>query len=208
MSLDFVYTPLPVAWPGTKTVNRKTAKFKAAWDRTIAILEYEIGKLEGSDTEIAVNTKAEMIRRDGKFAANAQIYGPEAIVSFMTPNGRLQFATDTYLQWRDNVHAVAKTLESLRDIDRWGAVQGRQYSGFKALPSGTAATMSVQAAATIVSVASGETPGAITTSRETAQKALRVALAKAHPDRGGLLAAFQQLQQAKAALEAHHGGKL
>ena len=50
------------------------------------------------------------------------------------------FACDKFRYTRDNIYAVAKTIEALRGIERWGAsdMMERAFSGFKALPSETA----------------------------------------------------------------------
>jgi hypothetical protein len=47
------------------------------------------------------------------------------------------FACDKYDVVRDNFTAIAKTLEALRGIERWGAgeLMDRAYSGFAQLPA-------------------------------------------------------------------------
>lgn len=47
------------------------------------------------------------------------------------------YATDVFTDWRDNVRAIAKGLEALRAVDRWGvAKRGQQYAGFALLTAG------------------------------------------------------------------------
>lgn len=54
-------------------------------------------------------------------------------VQAATEKQRLVFATDAYEFWQHNVRAIAKSLQALRDLERWGATQGKQYAGFRQL---------------------------------------------------------------------------
>lgn len=50
--------------------------------------------------------------------------------------------------WQANIRAIAKTLEHLRDLDRWGVTKrGEQYTGWKALPATASTFADVMAAA-------------------------------------------------------------
>jgi hypothetical protein len=42
---------------------------------------------------------------------------------------------DTFTDWKSNLRAIAKSLEALRLVNRYGVTQcGEQYQGFAALP--------------------------------------------------------------------------
>lgn len=212
MSLDYVVTPLPTAWPGkaTPSWDRRRAPFKANWSRTLALLEREIRHLGGTKVEIAVDVESRHLRQDGQLRADARPRSSAVVVSFTAGKDRLQFPADRFSYWQDNVDAVARALEALRMVDRYGVQQGRQYAGFKALPSSTSPTMSASAAAdVIVAATDGRTgPVAILADRETARVAVRTARAATHPDRTGERTRYDQVDAAAAVLAAHHGGAL
>lgn len=56
-----------------------------------------------------------------------------------TQTQRVVLATDAYELWQHNVRAIALSLKALRDMERYGATQGRQYAGFRQLTAGRAA---------------------------------------------------------------------
>lgn len=147
--------PLPV-WPYEETRPRRVAQFRSPsrmengryvpgrripYDQTLADLEYEVDVLDGHDVVIGVGLTEQDIRLDGAPRANARpMSHPGVEISFESRYGRLTYATDVFTDWRDNVRAVAKGLEALRAIDRWGvAKRGQQYAGFALLTAGPTA---------------------------------------------------------------------
>jgi hypothetical protein len=76
--------------------------------------------------------------QDGMPRANARAHQhPGVEISFDSQYGRLTYATDVFTTWQDNVRAIAKGLEALRAVDRWGvAKRGQQYAGFALLTAG------------------------------------------------------------------------
>ena len=59
-------------------------------------------------------------------------------VAFDTKGGPLLFVCGRFTTWQDNLRAIAKTMEALRAVKRWGATQSdEQYTGFRALPAAT-----------------------------------------------------------------------
>lgn len=212
MSLDYRVTPLPDVWPGkaTPSYSRKRAPFKANWSKTLTLLEREIRHLAGTRVEIAVDVEPRHLRNDGQLRADARTRSSAVIVSFTTGKDRLQFPADRFAFWQDNVDAIARALEALRMVDRYGVQQGRQYTGFKALPASTAPTMSASAAADVIVAAAGGRAGpvAILADREQARVAVRAARATTHPDRTGDRTGYDQVDAAAAVLAAHFGGAL
>jgi hypothetical protein len=58
-------------------------------------------------------------------------------VYFTRDQQQMVFACDKYDLLRDNMQAIAKTIQAMRGIERWGAgdMMNRAFSGFKALPA-------------------------------------------------------------------------
>lgn len=134
--------PMP-SWPHGETSSRRPAQFKSRgyrinYERTLDELKYEVWQLDGDSIIIGVGLNEWDIRQDGAPRANARpMNHPGVEVSFNSRFGRLTYATDVFDDWRDNVRAVAKGLEALRAVERWGvAKRGQQYAGFALLSAG------------------------------------------------------------------------
>lgn len=214
MSLVYRITQLPVVWPGqpTPTWKRSRAPFKTIETKALALLEREVRMLGGKNVEIAVDVEPRMIRQDGMLYANARPKSPGVILSFDTKQGRLAFPCDRFAYFWSNIDAIARSLEDLRRVDRYGVQQGKQYTGFKALPEKTGATLTTAQAAEIIIREAGATstrPGDLLANATSARDFIRLARNRAHPDRsGGAADRFAAVEEAKRVLEAHHGGAL
>jgi hypothetical protein len=129
------------------------------------------------------------------------------ILKFENKHGRMTFPCDTYTAWADNLRAIALTLQSLRDVERYGATyEGEQYKGWTALPTDTNADPLTKAAMLIVNRAgNGYTVQAVTASRDALESAYRAAMHNVHPDKPGgsnelaqaVNAAREQIRKAK-----------
>jgi hypothetical protein len=79
------------------------------------------------------------LRNDGLPRANMSPDGgdPGAAVYFERKGKRMVFACDKFRAPCDNIYAIAKTIEAMRGIERWGAsdMMERAFTGFKALNS-------------------------------------------------------------------------
>ncbi|MGN6109522.1 MAG: J domain-containing protein [Kofleriaceae bacterium] len=120
-------------------------------------------------------------------------------------------AIDQYDRVADNLAAVAATIDAMRAIERHGGAQilNRAFQGFKALPSEATPSMDAATAAIVLSnYSSTLSQGEVLRSWEAARTAVRAARAKEHPDRGGDVARWHNVEVAKAVLEAHHGREL
>lgn len=88
------------------------------------------------------------------------------------------------------------------------AQTGEQYRGWQQLPptGGQAAPMNPTAAAEVLRT-EGVTisVGSILQFSENAREAVRVAMLRAHPDKGGTSERFMKVQQARAVLANFHG---
>lgn len=126
-----------VLWPHPPTRGRRRSAFKAGWSDTVILLEREVGLLGGRQAVMQIAVTEEDLRLDGRIRANARPPHPGVIVSFESRHGPLEYATDVFDDWQDNVRAIALGLEALRKVDRYGiAKRGEQYRGWKALSAG------------------------------------------------------------------------
>ena len=214
MSLQYAVTDLPPVWPGTRTRTPRRAPFKTQWSRTLHLLERELRHLGARKIEIALDLPRGGfdLRQDGMLKADARPRHP-VILSFIDRDQQRQaYPCDTFAWWQDNLYAIAVVLEDLRRAERYGVQSQLIRAGFKALPSVTAPTLSVEGAADALASrlnqrgASGRyTASAIVVDPTSARAAVRAALAKTHPDAGGTLDDFHIVQEAKRVLQAHHG---
>jgi hypothetical protein len=208
MALTFRYVSLPRVWPG----RQRPAGFRGVkgpfkittWAPVERFLMSELEKLGAKDVTIAIDVpNPAHWRMDGGLRSDARAVTPRVIVAFTRRDGvRLSFPCDSYNDWQTNVYAIAKSLEMLRAIDRYGVTQGdQQYVGFRALPPGAAATLTPEAAAEIIAKHSGIPAQAILDYPPVAGAAIRTAQSKTHPDRGGTDGDFAEVQKAAEILE-------
>jgi hypothetical protein len=208
--IDLRYTTID-AWPGepTPAYRRKRGAFKASFTKILDDLERELGHLKAKDITVQAYLKREDIRNDGWPRSSARPSQPGIILSLgQTKAGPLRFACDTYLDWEDNIRAIGLTLESLRAVERYGAVQkAEQYRGWSALPpAGGAVTppMNVEQACRWLAAVTGMVFDQRATP-ETYRDVYRTAARKCHPDTGGNQAKFVELQDVARVLDKHFG---
>jgi hypothetical protein len=207
-TFEYTVTTLPPAWPGKRNAHPVRSRFKTKWSTTLTMLRREVSHLSGRKVEIACDVQGRHLRNDGQLRADARP-GYPVILSFIVGGERLQFPCDTFAWWQDNLYAIAKALEALRMVERYGVSKTSQYAGFKALPSSTAPTMSVENAAQIISNAAGVPRHDIVASVEGAKSAVRTAIHRTHPDRNnGLRTDYDLVDTARKVLTSHHGVSL
>lgn len=193
---------------------RIPSRFDSTWSATLDLLDREVFMLDGRDLVIEVDVREQDIRVDGQLYAKARAETPAVVVAFESAHGPMLYRCDQYdgrwgvppgAAWKENVRAVAKTLEALRAVDRYGATEtGQQYAGFKALPGGqpivpAAPTMTRQQAVELLGRwidrdwASGD-PSDL-------RRAYRLVRADVHPDRhGGDQTMWDQVEEAARVL--------
>jgi hypothetical protein len=153
VTLVVTYRPLPT-WPHKATSPRRAAQFRTPsryneasgyrpggrvpWSDTLALLESEIRAIGGKAVVMGIGLRESDIRLDGLPRSNAPNPAhPGVELSFESRYGRLVYATDVFDHWQDNVRAIAKGLEALRAVERWGVSRrGEQYAGFAQLTAG------------------------------------------------------------------------
>jgi len=81
------------------------------------------------------------LRDDGLLRANMKPDGGDpGVAVYFKRNGRdMVFACDKFIESSDNIYAIAKTIDAMRGIERWGAsdMMERAFTGFAALPEKT-----------------------------------------------------------------------
>lgn len=182
--IKVVLRPMPT-WPHAPS-QRRDAQFRTSYDATLRDLRNEVWQL-GDAWEIVIGCGlAEFdVRKDGMPRADARPHRhPGVEISFDSQYGRLTYATDVFTDWRDNVRAIAKGLEALRAVDRWGvAKRGQQYAGFALLSAGPSLE---ELGRQLV-----ETHGSVT-----------AAMRATHPDTGGPAASARDFQAVVAYRDA------
>lgn len=206
------------AWPNnvraTPYDKRKRSPFRSAWGATLDDLDRELVAAKAWNVVIEIDAPPSEIRRDGMPRVDARTRGPGVIISYELhyKNNSVQrfvFPCDTYHDWQDNVRAIAKTLEALRAVDRYGVTRdGQQFAGFKAIPASTGTTLSVEQAANVLSRHGGIVLNQNQPDYEAARRAFRSARSRTHPDAGGTTDEFTLVTSAGKALEQHFGRAL
>jgi len=120
----------PDGWPRSTAIQN--SKFKTATDKARKKLLEEISRMGGSAPVISSNVP---LRADGQLRADREPVDAAVAVYFQRDGKGMVFACDRYDYVRDNLHALALTIEALRGIERWGAseMMERAFSGFKQL---------------------------------------------------------------------------
>jgi hypothetical protein len=111
------------------------SQFSASFSTTVAELTDELRHMQAKNVIIELDLDEKQIRLDGMPRADARIGSPAVVISFQSKHGDLRYATGEFDRWQDNVRAIARSLNALRAVDRYGvSKRGEQYRGWKALP--------------------------------------------------------------------------
>lgn len=190
----------PLQWPEgrarTERWRRERAKFDVSFARARDNIVGEIGRLAGRypDPQIVISTNI-ALRRDGLPLANQrQPDDPGVAVYFLYKKRQMSFACDRWDKIEHNMQAIAKTIEALRGIARWGTgdMLAAAFSGFTALPPPSASAAPAPARRHWRDVF-----GTGVRTREDLQDVYRRLAAAYHPDRGGDAAKMAELNAAR-----------
>lgn len=192
------------AWPGELTgwQSRRTSNFKASYTTTLELLDREVFYLGADRAVLQLALTERDIRNDGLPRAQARPSHPGVILAFDSTYGPLQYATDAFTTWQDNLRAIALGLEALRKVDRYGITRnGTQYTGFRALMASTALDVR-DAACTLAAFTDDEWKWddllveVGTLGKEWTRQAYRTAAKRRHPDVGGSHSDWLRLEEA------------
>ncbi|MEX3967325.1 hypothetical protein AB4Y42_34710 [Paraburkholderia sp. EG286B] len=198
-------TAHPLQWPAgrkrTDRWSREHAKFDVtlarARDNIVAEITLLCGGRYARDPEIVISSNLKL-RQDGLPLANQR--APEDVgvaVYFTYKKRQMSFACDRWLKIEHNMQAIAKTIEALRGIARWGTgdMLEAAFTGFTAIATPSAPRHW------------REVIGVPPTERDlgVVRAAYRRRASVAHPDKGGTHEAMTELNTALAAAERELG---
>lgn len=193
----------PLQWPSgrkrTERWHRENAKFDVTFARARDNIVAEVTRLAGKypDPQIVISTNI-ALRRDGlPLAGQRQPEDPGVAVYFLYKKRAMSFACDRWHKIEHNMQAIAKTIEALRGIARWGTgdMLEAAFTGFTALPppsGGPAASPAAQRTWRDVF-------GTGVRTRADLQEVYRRLVGAYHPDRGGDPAKMAELNAARDA---------
>lgn len=129
----------PLHWPfGYKrTQYRKASLFKQAQlDKIQILLRLELDRMKAKNIVISSNIP---LRRDGGLYSEylaKKIDDPGIAVYFKHKEQDIVICCDQYEYPWENMYALARGIEALRSMGRWGVSEfmERAFTGFKALP--------------------------------------------------------------------------
>jgi hypothetical protein len=202
-NVAITHRPIQI-WPGELTGwhSRRASNFKATYTTTLDLLDREVYHLGADRAVLQLALTERDIRNDGLPRAQARPSHPGVILAFESTYGPLQYATDAFTTWQDNLRAIALGLEALRKVDRYGITRnGTQYTGFRALMAST--SMDVRdAACTLAAFTDDEWKWddllveVGTLGKEWTRQAYRTAAKRRHPDVGGSHSDWLRLEEA------------
>lgn len=127
----------PLYWPDgwKRSTRRERSKFKTGFGAARNLLFAELNRMGASKTILSTNIP---LRNDGLPRANMRPDGGDTGVAvyFQRKSKAMVFACDKYDRSEDNIYAIAKTIDAMRGIERWGAsdMMERAFAGFQGLP--------------------------------------------------------------------------
>ena len=135
----------PLQWPQgrQRTDPRRIifSRFQSTEGVARSVMTDEIGRMGGRNIIISTNKPT---RRDGLPYASAKEPEDSGVAVYFERKGtRVCFACDQYHYIWENMKAIAKTIEAMRGIERWGSAEmlDQAFVGFKALPPPTDASV-------------------------------------------------------------------
>jgi len=189
MSTDKRY-PLcwPDGWPRTPQSKIKLSSFRVSQNRAQGKLFNELKLLGARNVYLSTNIK---LRLDGRPYASQRAPDDKGVAVYFTYKDRdMVFACDKYNQIGDNIHAIGKTIEALRGIERWGAsdMLERAFTGFEALPGPSA--VGGDRWQDVLQVGN-------TYTIEECERNFKLLASEHHPDKGGDVDEFRKLTAAR-----------
>jgi len=184
----------PLQWP----VGRmRTSRHKLKGDpfhMPAGKIRYDLArelKLMGS-TDFVISSNL-MVRQDGLPYAGQKPPEDAGIALYFNRKGKqICISCDQYLSVDANLRAIGKTIEAIRGIERWGTeeMMDAAFTGFAALPASTIVTpYQARPWHEVLEVSPSASP-------ETIKAAYKSMLLKNHPDQGGDVNKFHEIQKA------------
>lgn len=178
----------PLTWP-TGQPRSKVRATSRLGDRTLAaalaVLKSELTRLAAQfvivSTNVPLKDNGEPYSNPGKMA------DPGVAVYFQLKGRGYCLACDRWKSVEENLYSVAKHIEAMRGMDRWGVGSVEQnFAGFRELP----ASVTLSNWWDVLGITRDA-------DRDAIVSAHRKLAMNAHPDRGGFDGAMQQLNVAR-----------
>lgn len=187
----------PLCWPinrkRTDRWGRERARFDMSFARARDEIVRQVQLLSGRypDPALVISTNI-ALRRDGLPLANQRQPDDPGVAIYFTYKKRpMCFACDRWQKVEDNMQAIAKTIDALRGVARWGTgdMMEAAFTGFTALPPPGQTT--ARGWREVLGFPPESRPAY--SEVDAAYKRLRSA---AHPDKGGTHERFMEVQNA------------
>jgi hypothetical protein len=128
----------PLHWPEgrrrTEYHRRQRSRFNTGFGIAVREVIAELKRLGARNAVVSTNVP---LRRDGLPLASAKsVSDPGVAVYFRYKDKPMTFACDRWDKPEDNLWAIAKTIDAMRGISRWGSgdMLDTAFSGFVSLP--------------------------------------------------------------------------
>lgn len=185
----------PLQWPSgrsrTSQWSREQGKFDVSFARARDNIINEVKLLAGGrwgpDPLTVISTNIPL-RRDGLPLAGQRTPEDTGVaVYFLYKKRQMSFACDRWQKIEHNMQAIAKTIEALRGIARWGTgdMLEAAFTGFMALAAPGAARPWWE----VLGVSQRA-------SNDELREAYRRLRSEHHPDKGGSATRFDEVEQA------------
>ncbi len=200
----------PLQWPAGYPVTKwpKPSRFGAvsfakARDAIFNELRLMLSYHEKSTIVLSTNIP---LRLDGLPYANfRQPENMGVAVYFLYGKEQVVLCCDQWNKIEHNLWAVAKTIESLRGIERWGVSDfiKRSFTGFNTLPPSSAPPTKKREWWVVLGYQ--QVPGMAIWDWEGVNAQYKSLAKKLHPDAGGSTIAFQELNEAYQQAKTRYG---
>ena len=205
-------------WPGKETVEQRWSTFRTGYKQTMELLASELEKIDAVESSLVLEMWVERsdIRLDGQLRANAKVQKSGVILAFTrrtnkrwdaqrgnyvyTPQ-QLSYPCDAFTEWKDNLRAIALSLEALRKVERYGVFKYDEIVSRLALPTAEGSVSTRESAAAFLAQHSGVAMKEILFSPTAMQSAYRKAAQSLHPDNGGNQEEFMKLTEARKVIQ-------
>ena len=186
MTDDDIDVRYPLHWPEgyPRTKYQEYSRFKMPQHAAQEKLIHELELLGAFNVRLSTNIK---LRNDGlPYASQPRVEDTGVAVYFDLAGEPRVLACDAWMRIGENMQAIAKTVEAMRGIERWGCTDmlDRMFRGFEALPmlddDPWYVVLGMDKAAPTPAV----------------EKAFRVLRSRHHPDHGGSEDQFDRVQKA------------
>lgn len=181
----------PIGKPRTQYPERSKFKPGSIYEEAKSVF-HQLELMGAYDIIISSNMQ---YRADGLPYTRQNVHDTGVAVYFKSESGEEQcIPCDSWVTLEENLRAVAKTIEAMRGIERWGgkSLMNAAFSGFKALPSAIVTPPPDRPHRDwwiVLGVDRNADP-------QTVKQAYRRAQGTAHPDAGGSSLDFQEVQAA------------